>query len=112
MCLELCKDYPRWTSLRQGACPLFSAEVLTDSSSLAGTAELVGKTARISLGLSLLQLTGERVGMVMGKDRGCYRGKKNKVVGKDGKASGKEGGWIPNLMLEAMTLKLNSGTVW
>ena len=73
MCLELCKDYPRWTSLRQGACPLFSAEVLTDSSSLAGTAELVGKTARISLGLSLLQLTGERVGMVMGKDRGCYR---------------------------------------
>ena len=46
--------------------------MLIDSSSLAGTAELVGKTARISLGLSLLQLTGERVGMVMRKDGGCH----------------------------------------
>ena len=35
-----------------------------------------------------------------------------KVVGKDGKTSGKEGGWIPNLVLKAMTLKLNSSTVW
>ena len=47
--------------------------MLIDSSSLAGTAELVGKTARISLGLSLLQLTRERVGMVMRKDGACYR---------------------------------------
>ena len=47
--------------------------MLADSSSLASTAEPVDKAASLSFALSLLQRTGERMGIAMGKDRDCCR---------------------------------------